>query len=376
MFNYEFPPLGGGTGTVNKEILKQFRNHPEIKIDLITSTRGKEREFEEFAENINIYKYPVNNQDIHSSSNRELITYTWHALWAAFKLARKEKYDMSMIWCTLPAGPIGFLLKLFFRIPYMVRVSGSDIPGFSIRFKWVRYLSPMLKRIWRSSSITIGKCQKEVSMLSAIDSKSTFGKIENGIDSSRFQPKQGTRQAHEPIRVICVARLIPRKGVPILIQAADILHKKEIPLHVSLVGSGEEEEKYKAMVQTLGLEEVVHFDGYVPREKMGQKYAESDAFVLPSYNEGMSNAVLEAMAAGLPVIVTPTGGTDELVTQGENGFIFDFDDSETLASQIEILANDPVKSAAMGKAARKRAEAQDWGTIAGAYELLWKEVTQ
>ena len=188
MFNYEFPPLGGGTGTVNKELLKQFKDHPEIKIDLITSTRGKKAEFDQFAENIRIFKYPVNNKDIHSSSNRELITYIWHSMWAAFKYTRKEKYDLSMVWCSLPGGPVALLMKILFRTPYMVRVSGSDIPGFSIRFSWVyRYFIPLLKRIWRSSKITIGKCQKEVNMLRAVDQKANFGKIENGIDCSRFQ---------------------------------------------------------------------------------------------------------------------------------------------------------------------------------------------
>ena len=182
------------------------------------------------------------------------------------------------------------------------------------------------------------------------------------------------RPPNKPIHIVCVARLIPRKGVPVLIQAANMLNEKGIPLYVNLVGSGEEETQYKSLVKTLGLEEVIHFSGYVPRERMAQIYADADAFVLPSYNEGMSNAVLEAMAAGLPVIVTPTGGTDELVTPGENGFVFDFDDSETLASQIEMLAKDPAKCLAMGKAARARAEAQDWGTIAGAYEVLWAEV--
>lgn len=375
MFNNEFPPLGGGTGTVNKELFKQFANHPSISIDLITSARGKQYEFEQFAENIRIFKYPVNNQDIHHSTNRELITYTWHALWASLKKARTEKYDLCMLWSGLPAGPIALMLKWFMKIPYIIRVGGVDIPGFSERYTWVyRFFTPLIKMQWRNAELTIGKCQQEVDMVRAVDLKPQLGIIENGIDATKFAPNWRDRLPNEPIKIVCVARLIPRKGIPVLIRAAQQLKEKGIPVWVNLVGSGDEEENYKALVQELGLEDTVHFAGFVDRSKINQYYAEADAFAMPSYNEGMSNSVLEAMAAGLPVLVTPTGGTDELVTHGENGFVFDFDDVNSLASYIQFLAEHPGRCEEMGRMARERAEQQDWRVIARTYEALFDEL--
>ena len=130
MLNNEFPPLGGGTGTVNSELLKQFKKYPEFKIDLITSEKGKKKIIENFSENIRIIKYPLNNKNIHHASNFELIKYTLKASFAALKYHRKEKYDLSFAWSTVPAGFVSFLLRILKKLPYIVRVGGPDIPGF------------------------------------------------------------------------------------------------------------------------------------------------------------------------------------------------------------------------------------------------------
>ncbi len=85
MLNNEFPPLGGGTGTVNCALLQRFAQVSGMEIDLITSALGKRPEEERFAERIRILKVPVNNQNIHHSTNRELLTYAGRALPFALK---------------------------------------------------------------------------------------------------------------------------------------------------------------------------------------------------------------------------------------------------------------------------------------------------
>ena len=74
-----------------------------------------------------------------------------------------------------------------------------------------------------------------------------------------------------------------------------------------MIGEGDARAAYEQYAQALGMADRVHFAGYVPREEIAAHYAAAHVFVLPSYNEGMSVATLEAMAAGLPVIVTRTG---------------------------------------------------------------------
>lgn len=375
MFNNEFPPLGGGTGTVNREIFLQFAGREDIQIDLITSEIGSQKIVEQFASNIRIIKYPVNNQDIHHSSNKELMSYAWQSFWAGWKMIRKEKYDLCMLWSTLPGGLGMWALHKLTGIPYIVRVTGPDIPGFEERYARVYQVAgPVIKACWRKAEVVIGKCQQEIDMILANETKVQLKTIYNGIDTAKFQPSYTERKAEEPLKLLCVARLIQRKGQHMLIQAAQKLKANNVPIHIKLVGNGDEEAAYRQLAKELDVESQIEFAGYIPREEMPAVYDWADAFCLPSYNEGMSNAVLEAMAAGLPVIVTPTGGTDELVDHEESGFVFDFDDIEALASQIQVLADDPAKCLEMGKAARARAEKQDWAAIAGEYEGLFKQL--
>ena len=105
MLNNEFPPLGGGTGTVNQEILKQHVGNSYLEIDLVTSSADKNQSIETFDERITIYKIPVNRFNIHHASNKELILYGWRAFWQAYNLHKKS----SMI-CVSP----GVLFRLVY----------------------------------------------------------------------------------------------------------------------------------------------------------------------------------------------------------------------------------------------------------------------
>ena len=130
MLNNEFPPLGGGTGTVNQAILGNLSDSPDLTIDLITSSPENTYESETFSERISIYKVPVNRFNIHHASNKELILYAVRAFSYGFRKHRQRKYDMCLAWSAVPAGASALCLKLISGLPYMLRVSGPDIPGF------------------------------------------------------------------------------------------------------------------------------------------------------------------------------------------------------------------------------------------------------
>ena len=106
----------------------------------------------------------------------------------------------------------------------------------------------------------------------------------------------------------------------------------------------------RQLAASLGLAGVVHFLG--PRPDVPDLLNAMDIFVLPSYSEGMSLALLEAMAAGLPVIATAVGGTPEVVTDGENGLLIPPRDAEALAGALERLLADPALAQHLGANAR------------------------
>jgi phosphatidyl-myo-inositol dimannoside synthase len=143
-------------------------------------------------------------------------------------------------------------------------------------------------------------------------------------------------------------------------------------LKIALVGTGDARAANEAHTRALGINERVRFLGYVPREEIAAHYAAAHVFVLPSYNEGMSVATLEAMAAGLPLIVTRTGGMAELVAEGVNGVTFDWADVDTLTAHLRRLAADRSRARQMGAASRVRATDFTWGTAAERYMKLFQ----
>jgi glycosyltransferase involved in cell wall biosynthesis len=373
MLNNEFPPLGGGTGTVNKAVLERFAGFPELEIDLVTSALGRRAETESFAERIRIIKVPVNNQNIHHSSNRELLTYAARALPTAVGLQRQRRYDVCMAWSAVPAGAVALALHRLTGLPYVVRVSGPDIPGFERRYGALYpMLTPVIRQVWRQAAVVVAKCAGEADLIAKTDSRVGVTLIPNGVDLAAFP--QATISTSGPLRLLCVARLIERKGQHYLIAAVRRLVDQGIDVTLDLVGTGDAQATCAALAQELDIAERVRFCGYVPREQIAERYANADVFVLPSFNEGMSVATLEAMAAGLPTVVTRTGGTAELVQDQVSGLIFDWSDVKTLASHIARLGQDRGLARRMGAAAHERATHFSWEATVQRYLDLFHEL--
>jgi len=374
MLNNEFPPLGGGTGTVNQAVLQNFSQIAGLEIDLVTSALGDRYEKEFFSDRITLHKVPVRNREIHHSSNRELIEYFCRGFIYALRLQREHRYQVCFAWSAVPAGAIALSLRKLTGLRYFLRVCGPDIPGFETRYRSIlAIISPMIRTIWRNADQVIAKSDREIELIHAVDRNIDCLLVPNGVDLRRFMPRH-RRDDSRPLRVICVGRLIERKGQHHLIEAVKRLIEQGVAVTLDLVGSGDARAANEAQASRLGLGDQVRFHGYVPREKIAEYYAAADVFVLPSYNEGMSVALLEAMASGLAVLVTPTGGTSELVEEGVNGGIFDWGDVERLTVLLRQFASDKNALRRMGEASRVRAQTFSWERTCGDYLKILKSV--
>ncbi len=180
--------------------------------------------------------------------------------------------------------------------------------------------------------------------------------IHNGVPVDRFQrpPDPELRDrltggADRPI-ILTAARLAPQKGLDVLLRAA---------VHVPggqfvFAGEGPERPRLEAQAEKLGLDDRVLFLGR--RSDVPELLAASDVFVLPSLFEGSSLAVLEAMAAGKPVVSSAIGGTDELVVDGESGLLVPPGDVGALALALNTLLSEAELRARLGARARDRVQ--------------------
>jgi glycosyltransferase involved in cell wall biosynthesis len=126
--------------------------------------------------------------------------------------------------------------------------------------------------------------------------------------------------------------------------------RERLPVHALIVGGGRRMDEVRQSAESLGLASAVHFLG--PRRDVPDLLNAMDIFVLPSYSEGVSLALLEAMAAGKPVIATAVGGLPEVVTDGDNGLLIPPRDAGALAGALERLLSDPPWAQHLGASAR------------------------
>jgi glycosyltransferase involved in cell wall biosynthesis len=375
MLNNEYPPLGGGTGVVNQHILAEWAKRDDVIVDLVTSSMFEDdHACEELTPRIRLHRVPVDRQNIHHAGNRELLTYAWRALRLARQTLSLEDYDLCFAFSSVPAGGTAYALWRLHKLPYIVRMSGPDIPGFENRYQWLYpILTPVLRRIWTGAGAVIAKCKGERQQCQSVCCGLPVTTIANAVDVDLFEPSNAPRSPDQPVRILSVGRLIERKGQQHLIDATRLLcDRGQAGFEVVLAGTGDSEAALKAQVVQADLQDVVRFLGFVPREEMPNVYAAADVFVLPSFNEGMSVALLEAMASGLPVVVTPTGGTEELLDG--NGCLVPWADAAALAETLGKLIGSPELRAVQGRRSRELALRHTWPNTAQAYLDLCRHV--
>ncbi|HVS63818.1 MAG TPA: glycosyltransferase, partial [Thermoanaerobaculia bacterium] len=184
--------------------------------------------------------------------------------------------------------------------------------------------------------------------------------IENGVDCQRFRPREPdvVRRALElpsdAIVVGGIGRLSPKKGFHVLVNAVGRLLAAGLPVELVLVGEGPERARLEAEARAAGLEGRVRFLGH--RSDVQDLYSAFDVFVLPSYEEGSPNALLEAMASGCPVIATAVGGTPEILGDFSLGRLISPGDPEARAAALGELLEDAALRRRLGEQARRRVE--------------------
>lgn len=184
--------------------------------------------------------------------------------------------------------------------------------------------------------------------------------IQNGIRTDRFDVpadqaravRDGLGITPDQIMVVNVARLAPFKAIHILIQAAAILAPDHPNLRVVIVGDGQLRGEMEDLVKRRGVGDVVRFAGV--RRDIPQVLAAADIFALSSNCEGLPIAVLEAMAAGLPIVSTAVDGIPEVVLDGQVGLLCPPQDARALADQLRTVIENPELRHKMGEAARVR----------------------
>jgi len=211
--------------------------------------------------------------------------------------------------------------------------------------------------------------------------------VPHGVDIERYRPapdraaawKEGGLPGRYGIGVF--GRIRPQKGTDLFVEAMLKLLPRYPDFTAVVIGLATEldrafEAELKSKVAAAGLADRIRFLGELPPDDVPIWFRRLSIFVGPQRNEGFGLTTLEAMASALAVVATRAGAASHLVADGETGFLVEIEDRDALADRIERLLRDPARAEAMGKAGRRRVEAQftierEAKGIFAVYERLW-----
>jgi len=303
-------------------------------------------------------------------------SYAVSTLWLLWR--NRKKFDV--IYCRFlnEQAFVASFAKIIFRLHQPV----IACPACASTGGDVSYISRSpLKHFWTwllrngLTAINAMSLQIEQEVISLGINNVLVSRIPNGVILPALNPAKP--DCDRKVRFLFVGRLADQKGIDILLLAASHLKNKQAILRIDIIGDGPLRSVITAQIRNLGLVDFVQIVGHLPPDEVSRQLHLAEAFVLPSRYEGMSGALLEAIAHGLPAIVTRVSGSEEIIDD-DIGWLVPTNDEEALAEAIrEALDLGHGGLHEMGKRARKKAEIEfDIERISVKYLELFMQLTE
>lgn len=344
----EFPPdVIGGTETQTREMARalQDRGH---EVTVYTKSYGNETEPGDSAYNV------VRVPNLRISPFVSTLTFVVVATLLLFRDAKR--YDILQCMMVYPNGFVGYIVARLSGLPYFAWIRGGDY----------YFMKETRGKRWSIDTVLSDTTVLVQAEDIASDVKSEFDPVDIRVLGNGVSIPTTYADGDE---VVCVARLEEWKGVDVLIEALAGTERS-----LTVVGDGPERPKLEGMASRLGVDS--EFVGLVDHAAVREHMENGRVFVQPSREgEGLPNTVLEAMAIGLPVVATNSGGLGDFITDGENGYLVQTEDPEALRERIEALFVDDELYDRMGENARKYVESNNsWDAIVDSLTTVYDDV--
>jgi glycosyltransferase involved in cell wall biosynthesis len=361
---YEFPPIGGGGSRVvdglSRELVRQGH-----EVDVVT-TRFRGGPASEVVEGVNIHRVNCVRLKEHFSTLPEAALYVAASMGKIRDLVSRRSYDVNHPHFIFPDGFNARRIKDASGLPYVITAHGSDVPGYNPhRVRLLHHLlSPLWRTITREASALVCPSRSLQALVAERDPALRTSLIPYGFDVGRYR-----NDSRRERRILVVTRMLRRKGIQFLLQAA-----KQLPLRheIHLVGDG----PYLPTLRKLAVQAQlpVTFHGWLDNRstELTRLFETSEIFVLPSERENFPVALMEAMDAGLAIVTTCGTGCEEVV--GDTGVLVEPRDAVGLRAGLESLLKEPERIRRLGIAARDRIASEfAWPVIARRYVDLYAE---
>ncbi|MCR5502351.1 MAG: glycosyltransferase family 4 protein [Lachnospiraceae bacterium] len=377
MISHEYPPVGGGGANICIHLSKEFalKGH---QVDIVSIWfEGEEDVTRKTFGNgsVNIYRLHSKRKSVAQSSFAEMFDYIRKALPFSKRLEKEQHYDICFAMFAIPGAPVAWVLKKKFHLPYIIQFGGGDVPGFQDRFKIIyKFLGPAEKVLWKNAGALISNSDGLKEMAEKFYRKKEILVIYNGADHIDLPADlEETKHKEYDFTILFAHRLIRRKGLQLFLpQMKELAEKAKADgkkVRLIVVGDGPCKQEYEDTVRELGITDVVEFTGQKSKDELPSYFLMADVFILPSYKEGMSNVVLEAMSYGLPILMTPCEGSKELIDG--NGFAIP---AEAFGDHALRLMRDKDLRISFGKRSQALIDEKFlWSELADSYLTLFEK---
>lgn len=290
------------------------------------------------------------------------------------RVLKKEKPDLVHSHWAIPQG-LCAAAALPKSIPRFLTIHSSDLHTLRRLYFGPALMKYIIKGV--KATFLVSTYLQALLREMDIDSSSEMKVLPMGVDDAFY--RQWETQEDEPFhRLLYIGKLIEVKGVDVLIEAMASAVKQLPKLGLRIIGDGPQRGRLEQKAESLGLlNGRITFMGQLPHHRLPDQLQQADAVVVPSIitkrgeTEGMPVVILEAMASGLPVIVSDVGGLKEVVRDGINGFLFPHSKSDRLSRAIERLY-EPAVLSHLKQGARNSGKNFNWTTIAAGYRAVFE----
>ena len=368
---YEWPPVGGGGGRAANELAESIaaRGH-QVRVQTI---RFHGTPAHEVANGVDIYRTWGFRQRADQCSAFEMAGYLASSAIPTLRLIAEFKPDVIHAHFAVPTGALAFACSRLSGRPYLITAHLGDVPGAipdqtDTLFRW---LNPLIRPIWQHAA-----CVVAVSRFVGELAENAYGRkpviVPNGISLS-IRPSAPQSPSRVP-RLIFVGRLNSQKN---LIFLAPVLAKiREFEWVLDVVGDGAERKTLETAFAEFGLSSRVHFHGWLDRTTVEQKLADAEIFILPSFVEGLSVAVLEALKFGLALIGSDIPTLRDCVTPDLNGYLIPLNSPDLWIKRLTTILTNPQLRLSMRQKSWEIAPEFDLERITDRYEALYRRMKE
>ena len=307
------------------------------------------------------------------------------------RLQRKHQFDVWHAFVLYPAGVVLADWQRHSGVPGLVRAVGDDVSGLPLR-RHAAHVAESLRAKLPAAAALVALSNEMAAELSSLGlAREKIRILPNAVDAARFAPSPEDRRAvraglgiaDNAFVFLCVARNHPQKDFPTLFAAFREVRQRNPQREVHLIIAGRDAEGLG--VQTGDFGSAVHLCQFgaenpasgvppMPPDKLVGLYLAADAFVLSSLLEGFSSALVEAMAAGLPLVVTDAPGIRGVVENDREALTVPVGSPALLADALERIMADAPLRARLSAAARTTATRYAWPTVVASYVDLYREL--